>query len=205
MPMPLQFTCPECHERLKAPNEAAGRSIQCPRCQATIQVPQTIYEAEPVSAAPGGGSAEEKPQSAAEVGTDPLVADDRRPCPMCGEMIKANAVKCRFCGEVFDPTLKRAGKKTTAPPGEYTEYEQVPWYRRSGTASLFALAGFFCFPPLLWIVCILCLTGDIYNKTYTKDGYLMKWSWANKIAAILILLLQSAGLVLRFSGVLSRR
>ncbi|HKB42381.1 MAG TPA: hypothetical protein VKD72_38500 [Gemmataceae bacterium] len=31
----------------------------------------------------------------------------RRPCPMCGEMIIASAVKCRFCGEIFDPTLRR--------------------------------------------------------------------------------------------------
>jgi hypothetical protein len=27
---------------------------------------------------------------------------------MCGEMIVATAAKCRFCGEIFDPTLKRA-------------------------------------------------------------------------------------------------
>ena len=30
---------------------------------------------------------------------------------MCGEMILADAVKCRFCGEIFDPALKRAEKK----------------------------------------------------------------------------------------------
>ena len=33
---------------------------------------------------------------------------------MCGEMIVATAAKCRFCGEVFDPTLKRSGKPRTA-------------------------------------------------------------------------------------------
>jgi len=32
---------------------------------------------------------------------------DRKPCPHCGEMIIKAAAKCRFCGEVFDPTLKR--------------------------------------------------------------------------------------------------
>jgi len=40
---------------------------------------------------------------------------DRRPCPICGEKIRTTAVKCRFCGEVFDSTLKeakqRGGKK----------------------------------------------------------------------------------------------
>jgi len=33
--------------------------------------------------------------------------EGRRPCPMCGEMILTTAAKCRYCGEVFDPTLKK--------------------------------------------------------------------------------------------------
>jgi hypothetical protein len=32
---------------------------------------------------------------------------------MCGEMILTTAAKCRFCGEVFDPALKKTkGKKS---------------------------------------------------------------------------------------------
>jgi hypothetical protein len=38
-------------------------------------------------------------------------AEAKRPCPMCGEMILASAVKCRFCGEVFDPALKKGKSK----------------------------------------------------------------------------------------------
>ena len=30
----------------------------------------------------------------------------RRPCPICGEMIVAKAAKCRFCGEIFDESMK---------------------------------------------------------------------------------------------------
>jgi hypothetical protein len=82
---------------------------------------------------------------------------------------------------------------------EYSNYKEVPWYRQSGIASLFTLTGFFCFPPLLWTVCILCLTGDIYNKKVGKDGYLTKWSGGNKIAAIIILVLQTGGIAYRFS------
>jgi hypothetical protein len=35
----------------------------------------------------------------------------KRPCPMCGEMILTAAVKCRYCGEVFDPKLKKGKSK----------------------------------------------------------------------------------------------
>jgi hypothetical protein len=56
------------------------------------------------------------------------------------------------------------------------------------------LVGFFCCPPLLWTVCILCLSGDIYNNRLGSDGYLTTWSWGNKIAAVIILLLQAGGL-----------
>jgi predicted RNA-binding Zn-ribbon protein involved in translation (DUF1610 family) len=34
--------------------------------------------------------------------------EPRRPCPMCGEMIPVKALKCRFCGEVFDQALRNA-------------------------------------------------------------------------------------------------
>jgi hypothetical protein len=37
---------------------------------------------------------------------------------MCGEMILIDAVKCRFCGEIFDETLKRAEKKKQVKPSD---------------------------------------------------------------------------------------
>jgi hypothetical protein len=37
--------------------------------------------------------------------------ETRKPCPMCGEMIVRDAAKCRYCGEIFDPELKKREKK----------------------------------------------------------------------------------------------
>lgn len=37
----------------------------------------------------------------------------KKPCPMCGEMILAEAAKCRFCGEVLDARLKKSKSKKT--------------------------------------------------------------------------------------------
>jgi hypothetical protein len=45
---------------------------------------------------------------------DPVIdapSEARKPCPMCGETIMASAVKCRFCGEVFDARLKKGQSK----------------------------------------------------------------------------------------------
>lgn len=40
-------------------------------------------------------------------------ADDegRQPCPACGEMIPEAAAKCRYCGEIFDPGLRKLERK----------------------------------------------------------------------------------------------
>jgi predicted RNA-binding Zn-ribbon protein involved in translation (DUF1610 family) len=121
--MAISFSCPRCGKKLKAPDNAAGKSSKCPGCGSPVTCPEPIYDAELVDAPPGGldpyadlgtdegyglvGPAQGAPAAAPES----PAADARRPCPMCGEMIVANAAKCRYCGEVFDPALKKSKKK----------------------------------------------------------------------------------------------
>jgi hypothetical protein len=57
------------------------------------------YELEPVAAR--SFSDDELSGQAAATAT----LTDRKPCPACGEMIAAKAVKCRFCGEVLDRSM----------------------------------------------------------------------------------------------------
>lgn len=104
--MPIQVTCSSCKSKFNAPDAAAGKKTKCPKCAGVIQIPEPAAEVEIFDAV-------EEPKSVFsdedfEVDTPPLPAatnGDRKPCPKCGEMIQNVALKCRFCGEVFDPTL----------------------------------------------------------------------------------------------------
>jgi hypothetical protein len=112
--MAISFSCPTCDRKLKAPDNAAGKSSKCPGCGSPVTCPELVYEAELIAETPegpdpfGGLGADQ----AYDVVPEPVAApaaEARRPCPMCGEMIVATAAKCRFCGEIFDPALKKGG------------------------------------------------------------------------------------------------
>lgn len=119
--MAIRFTCDHCGAKLKAPDGTTGRSTRCLKCGKAVTIPEPIFDAEIVDE-PGGGSEfitaadtfeEEDVADPYGLKDEPLgaVPEARRPCPMCGEMIVASAVKCRFCGEVFDQKLKKAEAK----------------------------------------------------------------------------------------------
>jgi hypothetical protein len=76
-------------------------------------------------------------------------------------------------------------------------YESVPWFRKNGINSAFVLAGFFCFPPLLWTTCIIILTGPVYLDAYDKNGQLKQWGPANKVVAGILIVLQVAAVAAR--------
>jgi len=131
--VPISCQCPSCGKRLKAPDSAAGKKAKCPQCGKPVKIPeQEVYEAEVADSDDEFGlqnfNAEDAVAGPAE--------DDRRPCPMCGEMILTTAAKCRYCGEVFDETLKRTEKKKKSSRGAATGDEDLT------TGD--------------WIFCILC-------------------------------------------------
>lgn len=54
----MESQCPQCHSRLRIPDDAAAKKIRCPSCQAII----ALSESGPEVAIPGPGSAPEAPQ-----------------------------------------------------------------------------------------------------------------------------------------------
>jgi DNA-directed RNA polymerase subunit M/transcription elongation factor TFIIS len=107
--MPIQFSCPKCGTLLLAQENAIGLNVRCPSCREISVVPDQASQPETVPENEPGNYQMEEPGTAREEPS--LGGEARRPCPMCGEMILANAVKCRFCGEIFDETLRKAERK----------------------------------------------------------------------------------------------
>jgi predicted RNA-binding Zn-ribbon protein involved in translation (DUF1610 family) len=114
--MPIPFSCIHCGKKLKAPDDAAGKKVRCPACLTVMAVPRQVYDAEEIDEPPevqAVYSFQEKtpPKTKLPDEEEEEKKPDRRPCPMCGEMILRQAVKCRYCGEVFDPKLRRLDRR----------------------------------------------------------------------------------------------
>lgn len=106
--MSIRVSCEGCGKQLKVRDEAAGKRVKCPECGGVIAIPELgeVVDAE---------AADDNPFAGGNISsTGKTVANedqhDRKPCPACGEMIVKAAAKCRYCGEVFDPTLKRQSR-----------------------------------------------------------------------------------------------
>jgi len=102
-----------------------------------------------------------------------------------------------------------ASEKAEWAASRAASYDDIPWYRKSDSCSAIILAHvgmmFFgrCVPfvSLLGIfttigvigVCVVVLTGPIYYNKRRKDGTLKTWSGANKVAAVILLILFVGG------------
>jgi len=142
--VPIYISCPSCKQGFNAPDSSAGKRARCPKCGGAIDIAGTpaavmrdVSAAGPTSI-PRGDSSQEFDDMGTPADDLDVVqnatsqpAADRKPCPMCGEMILKTAAKCRYCGEVFDPAMRGVlgGAGDASDPG---------WRRvRSGLATVY--------------------------------------------------------------------
>lgn len=108
----IEFNCPECGKLLRTGDEKAGVRAKCPDCGGPIQVPHP--EKQPVETQEDefdiGADDEETDGYRSQFGpAGPATsAGDMQSCPMCGEQIKAAAVRCRYCGEDLSGGIQHA-------------------------------------------------------------------------------------------------
>lgn len=126
--MKFKISCPTCQKLLNASDELVGKRAKCPDCGGVVLViaPKPVRGEEglefigdtalgenPINTTIDENPAEStldeppamrrKPAAAASSG-------DTKPCPMCGETIKAAALICRFCGEDLGASQMRRGQ-----------------------------------------------------------------------------------------------
>ena len=51
----MKFECPECHQRLSAPDGAVGTTVRCPSCDHRFEIPSETVQPEE-EAAPAAGA-----------------------------------------------------------------------------------------------------------------------------------------------------
>jgi len=76
----------------------------------------------------------------------------------------------------------------------YASYWDVPWYRQSGKVTAVRRDWVRSVPAPTLVACVVCLTGGVYYEPLGKDGGLAKWSGGNKVAAVIVLLIQGVGI-----------
>lgn len=72
--MPITFYCTDCNQKLRIPDDSAGRPVACPRCGARLRVPDTPDpEPAPPEPPPAAPALPKSPPAAVPAGKPPAV------------------------------------------------------------------------------------------------------------------------------------
>lgn len=149
--MTIEFHCPHCEKLLKTADDKAGVRAKCPGCGEVVTVPAPQAEAagfdasfeESFGGASGGSPPPIPVTSPAE---PPAGPEEMRPCPMCGESIRAAATRCRYCGEVLEGAQEGEGVPTQIDAGEILSRSWGIFQKEMGMCiAIVLIAGFLNF------------------------------------------------------------
>src|SRR5437868_6752764 len=100
-------SCATCGKTAEVPEFFSGESWRCPTCVDRTPIPE---EREEILVAEVNGDE----RAVQEARLETTSSEDRRPCPVCGEMILALAAKCRYCKQLLDDKSMRARVEVNA-------------------------------------------------------------------------------------------
>lgn len=122
----------------------------CVRCGGSLKVSAYEQAAPPAPSAPPPFVSANMPSAVMSPPTAAPLAPDEKRCPSCAEIIKKEAVKCRFCGHVLD--YRYAQQSTTG--GGYFEdtgrrLTEDEIKADAKNALILSIVGIFCFGFIL--------------------------------------------------------
>jgi predicted amidophosphoribosyltransferase len=94
----IREECPGCGKVVRASDEWAGRTGNCPGCGTPVTFAGPDQFDEVVDDVPGTSD----PVASPTPSTEDVSSANTMPCPYCREPIRVGAVKCRWCGERLD-------------------------------------------------------------------------------------------------------
>jgi hypothetical protein len=117
---------------------------------------------------------------------------DTQPCPYCGELIKVNAVKCRFCGEFLDEEPEAEAR----PKKKKKQSDERKWLIPVGRSVWALLAGYFGILALIPIPIIAWGMAEAADaRSGTKEMILYACAVVNILLGLIALGTGVVGLV----------